>query len=61
MVPGVTTAEVIHAGITSRGKPQDLMLLAEAPIHLEPLEAVDFLRGPGCIPTSRLMPRLYYP
>jgi phage tail sheath protein FI len=47
MVPGVTTAEVIHAGITYAENRQDLMLLAEAPIHLEPLEAVDFRKGHG--------------
>jgi len=47
MVPGVTTAEVIHAGITYAENRQDLMLLAEAPIHLEPLEAVDFRKGQG--------------
>ena len=47
MVPGVTTAEVIHAGVTYAENRQDLMLLAEAPIHLEPLEAVDFRKGQG--------------
>ena len=47
MAPGVTTAEVIHAGITYAENRQDLMLLAEAPIHLEPLEAVDFRKGQG--------------
>jgi phage tail sheath protein FI len=47
MVPGVTTAEVIHAGITYAENRQDLMLLAETPIHLEPLEAVDFRKGQG--------------
>ncbi len=47
MVPGVTTAEVIHAGVTYAENRQDLMLLAETPIHLEPLEAVDFRKGQG--------------
>ena len=47
MAPGVTTAEVIHAGITYAENRQDLMFLAEAPIHLEPLEAVDFRKGQG--------------
>jgi hypothetical protein len=47
MVPGVTTAEVIHAGVTYAENSQDLMLLAETPIHLEPLEAVDFRKGQG--------------
>jgi phage tail sheath protein FI len=47
MVPGVTTAEVIHAGVTYVENRQDLMLLAETPIHLEPLEAVDFRKGQG--------------
>jgi hypothetical protein len=47
MVPGVTTAEAIHAGVTYAENRQDLMLLAETPIHLEPLEAVDFRKGQG--------------
>jgi phage tail sheath protein FI len=47
MVPGVTTAEVIHAGVTYSENRKDLMLLAETPLMLEPLEAVNFRKGQG--------------
>jgi hypothetical protein len=47
MVPGVTTAEVIHAGVAYAENRKDLMLLAETPLMLEPLEAVDFRKGQG--------------
>jgi len=47
MAPGVTTANVIHAGITYAENRKDLMLVAEAPIHLEPLKTVNFRKGHG--------------
>ena len=47
MAPGVTTAAVIHGGIAYAEKRKDLMFLAEAPLHLEPQEAVEFRRGQG--------------
>ena len=47
MVPGVTTPAVIHGGIAYAEQRRDLMFLAEAPLHLEPQEAVDFRRGEG--------------
>ena len=47
MAPGVTTAAVIHGGIAYAEKRKDLMFLAEAPLHLEPREAVEFRRGQG--------------
>ena len=47
MVPGVTTPGVIHGGIAYAEKRKDLMFLAEAPLHLEPREAVEFRRGQG--------------
>jgi len=46
-VPGVTSAAVIHAGITYCENRQDCMLIAECPISLDPLEAVDFRKGQG--------------
>ena len=47
MVPGVTTPRVIHGGIAYAEKRKDLMFLAEAPLHLEPQEAVEFRKGKG--------------
>ena len=47
MAPGVTTAAVIHGGIAYAEKRKDLMFLAEAPLHLEPREAVEFRKGKG--------------
>ena len=47
MVPGVTTPGVIHGGIAYAEKRKDLMFLAEAPLHLEPQEAVEFRKGQG--------------
>lgn len=46
-VPGVTTAQVIAGGIAYAEGRKDLLYIAETPIHLEPLEAVDFRRGQG--------------
>lgn len=47
LVPGVTTAPVITAGIAYAESRKDLLLIAETPIHLSPLEAVDFRKGKG--------------
>jgi hypothetical protein len=47
IVPGVTTATVINGGITYAENRKDLIYLADAPILLEPLEAVDFRKGQG--------------
>ena len=47
MVPGVTTPAVLHGGIAYAERRKDLMFLAEAPLHLEPQEAVEFRRGQG--------------
>jgi len=46
-VPGVTSAAVIHAGVTYCENRQDCMLISECPISLDPLEAVDFRKGQG--------------
>ena len=47
LVPGVTTPAVIHGGIAYAEQRKDLMFLAEAPLHLEPPEAVEFRKGKG--------------
>lgn len=47
MVPGVTTVPVINAGIAYAESRKDLLFIADTPIHLEPLEAVDFRKGQG--------------
>ncbi len=46
-LPGVTSAAVIHAGIAYCEGRQDCMLIAECPISLDPLVAVDFRKGQG--------------
>jgi hypothetical protein len=46
-VPGVTSTPVIHAGIAYCEARQDCMLVAECPVSLDPLEAVDFRKGQG--------------
>jgi phage tail sheath protein FI len=64
MAPGVTTANVIHAGITYAETRKDLMLVAEAPIHLEPLETVNFRKGQGMYSHAAFnssYAALYYP
>jgi len=64
MAPGVTTANVIHDGITYAENRKDLMLIAEAPIHLEPLETVDFRKGQGMYSHAAFnssYAALYYP
>lgn len=46
-VPGVTTATVITGGIAYAESRRYLLFIAETPIHLEPLEAVEFRKGQG--------------
>ncbi len=46
-VPGVTTAPVIQAGLAYAENRRDLMFLADAPIHMEPLEVIQWRRGEG--------------
>jgi len=45
LVPGVTTAQVIAGGITYAESRKDLLFIAEPPIHLEPLEVIEFRKG----------------
>lgn len=47
LAPGVTTAQVIAGGITYAESRKDLLFIAEPPVQLEPLEAVDFRKGQG--------------
>ncbi|CAM2066714.1 Phage tail sheath subtilisin-like domain-containing protein [Sulfidibacter corallicola] len=46
-VPGVTTAPVIQAGITYAENRKDLLFIADAPLHLEPLEVIQWRKGQG--------------
>lgn len=64
LVPGVTTAQVIGGGIAYVESRKDLLFIAETPIHLEPLEAVDFRKGNGLYTHSAFnssYAALYYP
>lgn len=64
LVPGVTTAQVITGGITYAEGRKDLLFIAETPIHLEPLEAVDFRKGQGMYTHAAFnssYAALYYP
>ena len=64
MVPGVTTPAVIHGGIAYAEGRKDLMFLAEAPLHLEPQEAVEFRKGQGMYAHAAFnssYAALYYP
>jgi uncharacterized protein len=45
MMPGVTTAPVINSAIGYAESRKDLLFIADTPIHLEPLEVVDFRKG----------------
>jgi len=47
LAPGVTTAPVISGAIAYAESRKDLIFVADAPIHLEPQEAVDFRKGQG--------------
>jgi hypothetical protein len=64
MVPGVTTAPVINAAIVYAESRKDLLFIADTPIHLEPLEAVDFRKGQGMYSHAAFnssYAALYYP
>ena len=63
-VPGVATAEVITSGIAYAEGRKDLLFIAETPMHLEPLEAVDFRKGQGLYTHAAFnssYAALYYP
>ncbi len=64
MVPGVTSAPVFAAAIAYCEQRQDLMLIADTPVLLEPLEAVDFRKGQGMYSHAAFnssYAALYYP
>jgi hypothetical protein len=64
MVPGVTTVPVTNAGIAYAEGRKDLLFIADTPIHLEPLEAVDFRKGQGMYSHAAFnssYAALYYP
>lgn len=64
MVPGVTTVPVINAGIAYAESRKDLLFIADTPIHLEPLEVVDFRKGQGMYSHAAFnssYAALYYP
>ena len=64
MVPGVTTVPVINAGIAYAEGRKDLLFIADMPMHLEPLEAVDFRKGQGMYSHAAFnssYAALYYP
>ena len=64
MAPGVTTPGVIHGGIAYAERRKDLMFLADAPLHLEPQEAVEFRKGKGMYSHAAFnssYAALYYP
>ncbi len=47
LVPGITTVDVIQAGIAYAEGRKDLLFIMEPPVYLEPLEVVDFRKGQG--------------
>ena len=64
MAPGVTTAPVISGAIAYAESRKDLIFVADAPIHLEPQEAVDFRKGQGLYSHAAFnssYAALYYP
>ena len=64
LVPGVTTAPVIAGGVAYAESRKDLLFIAEPPIHLEPLEVIDFREGQGTYTHAAFnssYAALYYP
>lgn len=64
MAPGITTAPVISGAIAYAESRMDLIFVADAPIHLEPQEAVDFRKGQGIYSHAAFnssYAALYYP
>ncbi len=64
MVPGISSAALISAGITYAEGRKDLLFIAETAPHLEPTEAVDFRKGQGSYTHSAFnssYAALYYP
>lgn len=64
MAPGITTAPVISGAIAYAESRMDLIFVADAPIHLEPQEAVVFRKGQGIYSHAAFnssYAALYYP
>jgi len=64
MVPGVSSAPVIHGGIAYGENRKDVLFIADSPIHLEPLEMVEFRKGIGIYDHAAFnssYAALYYP
>lgn len=64
LAPGVTTAPVVAGGTTYAESRKDLFFIAETPIQLEPLEAVEFRKGQGLYTHAAFnssYAALYYP
>ena len=64
MVPGVTTAAVISAGLAYAEGRKDILFIADTPAGLEPLEAVEFRKGEGTYDHAAFSSSygaLYYP
>jgi phage tail sheath protein FI len=64
MVPGVSSAPVIHGGIAYCENRKDVMFLGDSPILLEPLEMVEFRKGIGIYDHAAFnssYAALYYP
>ncbi len=64
LAPGVTTAQVMAGGIAYVESRKDVLFIAEAPIHQEPLEVIDFRKGKGSYTHAAFnssYAALYYP
>jgi len=64
LAPGVTTAPVVTAGVAYAESRKDLLYIAETPVYLEPLDAVNFRKGQGPYSHSAFnssYAALYYP
>jgi len=64
LVPGVTTAPVITACVAYAESRKDLLYIAETPVYMEPLDAVNFRKGQGPYSHSAFnssYAALYYP
>ncbi len=64
MVPGVSSAPVIHGAIAYCENRMDVLFIGDSPIHLEPLEMVEFRKGIGIYDHAAFnssYAALYYP
>ncbi|MHB1462015.1 MAG: phage tail sheath C-terminal domain-containing protein [Armatimonadota bacterium] len=64
LVPGVSSASVIQSGCSYAESRKDLLYITEAPLHLEPLEVIEFRKGQGVYTHSAFnssYAAMYYP